>query len=172
MSRILVAFASIDGQAERVAERIAATLRRAGHDVTITRADAPGIDRAIEAHDAVVIGGGVRYGRHARSLESVVRANRAAIEARPNAFFSVSMSAVRPGATARGYVDDFIERTGWTPRHTACFGGALRYTHYNPFIRLIMRFISRSKGGDTDTSRDYEYTDWPAVERFAAQAVA
>jgi menaquinone-dependent protoporphyrinogen oxidase len=22
-------------------------------------------------------------------------------------------------------------------------------------------------GGDTDTSRDYEYTDWGAVERFA-----
>jgi hypothetical protein len=22
-------------------------------------------------------------------------------------------------------------------------------------------------GGDTDTTRDYEYTDWDAVERFA-----
>ena len=24
-------------------------------------------------------------------------------------------------------------------------------------------------GGETDTSRDYEYTDWVAVERFAGE---
>jgi menaquinone-dependent protoporphyrinogen oxidase len=32
-----------------------------------------------------------------------------------------------------------------------------------------MRRISRKEGGDTDTSRDYEYTDWAAVDRFAAE---
>ena len=171
MSRILILFASIDGQAARVAERIGASVRRAGHEATLMRAEAPGVDRAIAAHDAVVIGGGVRYGRHVRNLESIVRANRAAIDARPNAFFSVSMSASHPGATAQGYIDGFVARTGWKPRHAASFGGALRYTHYNPFIRLMMRLISRSQNGETDTSRDHEYTDWSAVERFAAQAV-
>jgi menaquinone-dependent protoporphyrinogen IX oxidase len=34
-----------------------------------------------------------------------------------------------------------------------------------------MRLISGSRAAKTDTSRDYEYTDWPAVERFAVQAV-
>ncbi|MFB6354044.1 MAG: protoporphyrinogen oxidase, partial [Halobacteriales archaeon] len=28
--------------------------------------------------------------------------------------------------------------------------------------------IAADATGDTDTSRDYEYTDWDAVERFAA----
>jgi menaquinone-dependent protoporphyrinogen oxidase len=31
-----------------------------------------------------------------------------------------------------------------------------------------MRLIVGYAGGDTDTTRDYEYTDWDAVERFAA----
>jgi menaquinone-dependent protoporphyrinogen oxidase len=30
-----------------------------------------------------------------------------------------------------------------------------------------MKRIARKEGGPTDTSRDYEYTDWEAVDRFA-----
>ena len=36
-------------------------------------------------------------------------------------------------------------------------------------MKLVMRFIVKSAGGDTDTSRDREYTDWDAVDRFAAE---
>ena len=172
MSRILIVYASVDGQARRIAEHIAASMRGTGHEVTVTRADAPGIDRAIASHDAVVVGAAIRYGHHSRGLERAVRENRAALDARPNAFFSVSLSGGGPGAKpkeAQRYVDEFVKRTGWKPRRSAIFGGALLYTHYNPFIRLLMRFIVGHAGGETDTSRDYEYTDWKAVERFAAQ---
>ncbi|MDZ7685538.1 MAG: hypothetical protein U5O39_11475 [Gammaproteobacteria bacterium] len=30
-----------------------------------------------------------------------------------------------------------------------------------------MKRIAKQAGGDTDTSRDYEYTGWEQVERFA-----
>ena len=33
----------------------------------------------------------------------------------------------------------------------------------------MMRLIVGAAGGETDTSSDYEYTDWAAVERFAVQ---
>ncbi len=33
-------------------------------------------------------------------------------------------------------------------------------------IRFVMKRIARSEGASTDTSRDYEYTDWSAVARF------
>ena len=172
MSRVLIAFASADGQTFRIAARIAAALGRAGHAVTVMRADAPGIDHAIAASDTVVVGGGIRYGHHARALERAVRDNRAALGARPNAFFSVSLSGGGPGArpaTAQGYVEQFVARTGWKPRRAATFGGALLYTRYSFLIRLLMRHIVGSAGGETDTSRDYEYTDWSAVDRFAAE---
>jgi menaquinone-dependent protoporphyrinogen oxidase len=35
-----------------------------------------------------------------------------------------------------------------------------------------MRRIAAAEGGETDTSRDYEYTDWAAVERFALEMAA
>ena len=35
-----------------------------------------------------------------------------------------------------------------------------------------MRMIVRREGGPTDASRDYEYTDWDAVDAFAADVAA
>lgn len=175
MARILVLFASFDGQTARVAERIGAVLANAGHAVSVLPADAPEARRRIEEHDAVIVGSAVRYGHHPRLLRSLVRKRAAAIAARPNAFFSVCLSAAGPGArpaVAQGYIEEFRARTGWKPGETASFGGALRYRKYNPFIRLMMRLVVGTAGGEKDTSRDYEYTDWQGVDRFAARFAA
>jgi len=32
-----------------------------------------------------------------------------------------------------------------------------------------MKRITAREGGDVDTSRDYEYTDWGALDRFTSQ---
>ena len=32
-----------------------------------------------------------------------------------------------------------------------------------------MKRIAREKGNDTDTSRDFDYTDWDGVRRFAEE---
>ena len=170
MTRLLVVHSSFDGQTERIAGRVREVAARAGLRAQLVDAEAGELDWAIAEADAVIVGGAIRYGRHARSLEAAVRANRSAIDSRPNAFYSVCLSAGGPGAkpaNALAYITEFIERTGWQPQHIASFAGALRYSAYNPFIRFLMRLIVGSAGGDTDTSRDYEYTDWPAVERFA-----
>lgn len=172
MSRVLVLFATVDGQTARIAERIAAGLRQAGHTADTLAADSPDVPAAIAAHDAVVVGGCIRRGRHLPYLEEVVRRNLAAIATRPGGFFSVCLSAGGPGArplAAAQYIDEFLRRTGWRPRTVASFAGALLYTRYSLFIRLMIRFIMGWTGGDTDTSRDYEYTDWQAVDRFAGE---
>ena len=51
----------------------------------------------------------------------------------------------------------------------AVVAGALPYTRYSPLTRWMMRRIVAKAKGDTDTSRDYEYTDWEAVRRFAGE---
>ena len=172
MPGILILVASVDGHAARIAERVGEILTRAGHDIERMPVDAPDLARSLGASDAVIVGAAIRYGRHVRAVETRIREHLAAISGRPNAFFSVSLSGGGPGArpeTARAYVETFSERTGWHPQGTAIFGGALRYTKYNLFIRLMMRLIVGIAGGDTDTTRDYEYTDWSAVERFASE---
>ena len=171
MAKILVVFASFDGQAARIARRIAHALEHDGHTVAVRRAvDAQAV-RDLPRQDAVVVGGAVRYGRHARALEAFAREHAATIAAKPNAFFSVSLSAGGPGArpvNAARQIEEFCRRAGWRPREVAAFAGALPYSRYNFFLRIVMRLIVGAAGGDTDTSRDYEYTDWDAVERFAA----
>lgn len=171
MTTVLVVHGSIDGQGRRIAERIGEAVRRAGHAADV-RSFADATIGTVAGSDAVVVGGSIRYGRYPAGLERFVREHRELIEDRANAFYSVSLSAGGPGAkpaTAWGYVDEFMKRTGWQPQRMASFAGALLYRRYNPFIRLLMRMIVGMAGGDTDTSRDYEYTDWDAVDRFAAE---
>jgi menaquinone-dependent protoporphyrinogen oxidase len=174
MTRILLLHASFDGQTARIAERIGAGCAAAGHHVTVRAVDSAGATFDIATHDAVILGGAVRYGRFGRALESLARANATLLDGLPNALFCVCLTAARPeGAKqAAQYVAAFERRTGWTPQSSAIFAGALPYRRYNPLLRLVMRLVSGSAGGDTDTSRNHEYTDWAAVDRFAAQFAA
>lgn len=170
---VLVVHSSFDGQTRKVAERVSATLLEAGHSAEVRDLDDAG--GALDRCEAVIVGGAIRYGRHSRELESFARARRDRLAEVPNAFFSVCLSAGGPGARpaeARRYVDEFRRRTGWEPGAVASFAGALRYREYNPFIRFMMRMIVGMAGGNTDTSANYEYTDWAAVERFALEFAA
>jgi menaquinone-dependent protoporphyrinogen oxidase len=47
--------------------------------------------------------------------------------------------------------------------------GALLYRKYGFLKRWIMKRIVARAGGDTDTSRDYEYTDWNDMRAFAKE---
>jgi len=172
VARILVLFHSYDGQTRRIAERIAQALAARGHRVDTRSATDPAALGAVHAMDAIVVGSAVRIGRHAPSLERAIRAASQAIAARPNAFFSVCLSIAGPRPRP-DLIDQANERlfarAQWAPQQVANFAGALPYSRYSWPLRLMMRFIVGRAGGDTDTSRDYEYTDWNAVDRFAAE---
>jgi len=82
----------------------------------------------------------------------------------------VSLSAGGPGArpaAAKRYLDKFLWKTRWHPQLSMTFAGAAQYSKYGRFKRLLMVLFVGAAGGDPDTSRDYEYTDWSAVDEFA-----
>lgn len=64
-------------------------------------------------------------------------------------------------------MDDFSDLTGWSPTETASFAGALQYLEYDFMTRLAMRLMMKRDHHPTDTSQDYEYTDWGQVDHFA-----
>jgi menaquinone-dependent protoporphyrinogen oxidase len=168
--RILLLYATIEGQTAGIAERIAHKLREKGHSVEVLPADAArtGLDPA--AYDGVMVGASIHYGRHPAYLRTLIRRHRGALAERPCAFFSVSLSAGGPRPkpkAAQRYLDKFLRQTGWQPQLTASFAGAVKYSLYGPIKRRVMIVFVRLGGGETDTTRDYEYTDWDAVERFA-----
>ena len=63
-------------------------------------------------------------------------------------------------------IDAFVRKTGWHPASTLPVAGALAYSRYNLLVRFVMKRIARSHGAPTDTSRDYEFTSWAALDRF------
>lgn len=169
MARILILYATVEGQTARIAERLAAHWR-AAHAVDVVRALAGSALPALREYDAVVVGASVHYGHHPGFLAAALKRQRDALASRPSAFFSVSLSADGPGAkraAALRYVGRFLRRIGWQPLESAAFGGALRYTQYPAWKRWLVGLFVRVAGGDTDQSRDYEYTDWRSVEQFA-----
>jgi menaquinone-dependent protoporphyrinogen oxidase len=64
-------------------------------------------------------------------------------------------------------MEGFFEATSWTPTIRKMVAGALPYTRYSWFKRLVIRRIVRNAYGTTDPTRDYEYTDWNDVRDFA-----
>jgi len=168
--RYLILYATIEGQTARIAERMTASLRNKGHVVELHSADAVPAGLEFAAFDGIIIGAAIHYGHHPSYLRTLVRRHRDALAARPSGFFSVSLSGGGPGAkpkAAKRYLDKFLRQTGWHPDQAASFGGALKFSRYGGFKRMLMIIFVGLAGGDTDTSRDYEYTDWEAVERFA-----
>lgn len=175
--RILIVYATRYGQTGKVARFVADCLTRRGGDVTLLNAnELPGHatlphNQTPRSFDGVIVGGSIAFGRHQRSIARFVTTHRDALNTMPTAFMSISGSAADPGepgrAPAHRAVDSFLRATGWTPGRIELVGGAIAYTHYNPLVRFMMKRISASEGRPTDTSRDYEFTDWEALGRFA-----
>ena len=176
MARVAVVYGSSEGQTATVAKRVADTLAEAGHEATLLHAQHLPSGFAVDAFDAVVVGASVHMGSHQAYVARFVREHVSSLDDRPSAFFSVSLTAAEgtetARETARGLLDDFLADTGWEPDVTAVFPGALKYSEYGLLTRFVMKRIARKYGGDTDASRDYEYTDWDAVERFAGDVAA
>ncbi len=175
MAAVLVVYATRDGQTRKIAERIANVLRVRRHVVELLDAARAPRDVDLSRFQAVFIGSSVHAGGYLRPVVRFVQSHRAQLERLPTLFFSVGLailSKINDGrAQTMRLVDRLVAETGWRPRRIELVAGALPYTRYNFLIRFMMRRIVKTEGGDTDTSRDYEYTDWAAVHRFAAEFV-
>jgi menaquinone-dependent protoporphyrinogen oxidase len=182
MNRILIAYATRHGQTRRIAERVASRFRSRGLDVELVLRDLAKERVSMSPGQFVgaILAGSLHLGRHEPELVRFVKANRAALDAVPTAFLSVSGSeatverADTPPKTkeeARERVKEalriFQDATGWQPREVMPVAGAILYTKYDFFTRLVLKWIAKRESGPTDTSRDYEYTDWAALDRFA-----
>ncbi len=166
--KLLVIFATRYGQSALIAERIADEAIESGAEAIVR--DLPNASQAaLEQCDSVVLVASVQFGRHARSVVRFVRRNCDLLGSIHSAFVSVSGSAARPETRdeAEMIVREFFSATGWCPDEYQLVGGAVKFTHYNPLLRFVIKRVWAGKGVAMDTKRDYDYTDWDAVKRFA-----
>jgi menaquinone-dependent protoporphyrinogen oxidase len=170
MQPILVAYATTEGHARKVAEFIAERLRIRGHRVDVIDTLSPVANVASSVYQAAFIGGSVHYDKHQGALVQYVKDNLDWLNTMPTAFFSVSLAPVHADAGGREHAqkaaDEFLQQTGLKPRLVRLVNGALLYTKYDFFKRMMMKMISRQQGRTTETATDHEYTDWADVEAF------
>jgi menaquinone-dependent protoporphyrinogen oxidase len=168
MTTILVVYHTSEGQTARIADHIAAVLRDLGDEVALHDvAGAP----APEQYDGVIVGDSIHTGHHSKALTRYLQKHVAVLDKLPAGLFQVSLTSANADdehtATAQRLVQELLDRTGFDPDLVGLFAGALVYTKYGWFKRRVMRAISRREGGDIDMTRDYDYTDWQAVEQYA-----
>ena len=177
MASILVVYGTGEGQTAKVADRIVDELATHGHDaeaVNVKEA-APDIDDV----DAVLVGASIHAGRHQKAVLKWAKANHDALAVKPTGFFQVSLSSAdaeneESATEAAGYVDAFVEATGWRPDRIGLFGGALRFSKYGFLLGAMMKRFGKGAfpEGNVESSGDVEFTDWASVEAFADEFAA
>ncbi len=166
--RALLLYSSRDGQTSAIMSNIATTLQGSMICEVMDIQLADNID--LRQYQQILIGASVRYGRFHSVLERFVRRHHAVLNEIPSAFFAVNLTARKPekcSPQTNAYVRKFLLKSPWQPMLCGVFAGALRYPRYRWIDRVMIQLIMRMTGGETDTSKEVEYTDWQQVTRFA-----
>ena len=170
MPRVLILYGTSEGHTRAIARAIAEPLSRGGMVADVIRAGT--LEPVLHDYDAIIVAASVHAGRYQKAVKQWVRSHAPEFGARPTAFVSVSLGVLqlpdpKVMADLDAIVKRFVDDTNWRPAVVKHVAGALLYTRYNIFTRWIMKRIAAKAGGETDTSHDYDYTDWADVRAFA-----
>lgn len=165
--KILVLYATSEGQTLKIAEYLAECLRQRGHAVVLADVTSGAKSLDLSAFDAAILASRVHAGRHHRAIVSFVRRYLRLLAAMDTAFVSVSMSAAHrrdeDGARLAQYRTEFVRATGWDPGEYHDVAGARLYTRHNRLTRWVLAIIDHNQ---FDPNKDHEFTDWLDLRSF------
>jgi menaquinone-dependent protoporphyrinogen oxidase len=162
--KFLVIYESRFGATEKIAQKIGSWLHQADHDAVVHH-----VTEVLEIHDydVVIACSPVYAGKMPEEFSKWIIKHSVFLSSRQSAFLMVSLT--KAGVNAEGAVEldkivaDFLAATEWKPTKVLQVAGALWYKKYNFLMRWVMKRIASKAGGDTDTSKNYEYTDWDTL---------
>lgn len=173
MTRVLIVYSSRDGQTAKICLTLQAIIESAGLEVTLISIEKIA---TIDANlfDKIIVGASIRYGKHSPAIVTFIQNNKAILDSKPNAFFSVNVVARKPEKSkpeTNPYLQKFLKRITWQPKHLAVFAGKIDYPSYHFFDRFMIRLIMWMTHGPTDTKAVIEFTDWLQVKAFAQHMI-
>ncbi|MEJ2128894.1 MAG: menaquinone-dependent protoporphyrinogen IX dehydrogenase [Woeseiaceae bacterium] len=169
MANILIIYSTTDGHTRSICERLQNRVAEQHTVELVAMAEQPGID--LDSFDKIVIGASIRYGKHQPEVFDFIKRNRAALESKPSAFFSVNVVARKPEKNTpetNPYLQKFLKKIDWAPQNLAVFAGKIDYPRYDFMDRTMIRFIMWMTRGPTDPTLTIEFTDWDKVDEFAS----
>lgn len=174
--RTLFVYGTTEGHTRELCNFAARCLRETGATATVEQAGADASHPVPGEYDAVFLAASLHVGPYQAPLVDYARAQHAALNAAPSAFISVSLAAA--GLNPHDWegleqcLARFQHETLWTPRAVHQAAGAIRYSQYDFFKRLVIKHIAHQRGQETVTSRDYDLTDYEALKRFVLEFAA
>lgn len=167
--KILIAYATTEGQTRKICRFCADTLNEHGHSVELLHVgdDDEGLD--LGRFDAAILAASLHLGAYQIEIENFAESHSAPLARIPTMFLSVSLAVVSAEADDLVELEEiaqrFFENTGWHPARVEHIAGAFRFTQYDFFRSLAMRWIAAKQGEVVDPKKDREYTDWQALQR-------
>lgn len=169
MAKALLLYSTREGQTKKILHFIEKRLS----DYECDSIDLHSVDSVdLNQYDKVLIGASIRYGHLNKKLYKFIECNLNALIESKAAFFCVNLTARKEDQgkdTPEGsaYIKTFLKKSPWQPELIGVFAGALYYPRYNWFDRTMIKFIMNMTGGETDTTKEIEYTNWEKVTLFA-----
>jgi len=173
--KILIAYATTEGQTRKIAQAVADQLVELGHEVELLDTARKRRDVHTDDFDAFIVAASVHQDAHQNEIEVFVTACLQVLTAKPGMFMSVSLAAAfeEKAADATAYISNFIDRTGWTPDHSLAVAGAVRSEEYDYFQQQILEHIILKDRDELRPDKPQEFTDWTglakAVKEFLEQ---
>lgn len=172
MMKALLIYSTHDGQTKKIMDAIAGKLApHMSYEIvdfkTVTHIN-------FSNYDAICMGAPIRYGFFNFKFKDFVNLNSIVLNQKKTAFFSVTLIArklEKRTPETNSYTRKFLSSIRWKPTICETFAGALHYPEYNWLDRTMIKLIMKISGGETDTTKDIEYTDWEQVDAFAERFI-
>ena len=177
MSRVLIAYATSEGQTSRIVTSLAEELRQCGDDVHLIELAGGGQSIDTSPVDTVIVAASVHAGKHQDNAIEFVKSHLGDLSNKRTAFLSISLSAAANEEAGRSRAIEqlhaFLRDTGWSPDYSETIAGAFHFTRFSRLWQWIIRASERLFSGELrrqgwpSMTVDKEYTDWAAVRTFA-----
>lgn len=167
--KTVIFYFTTDGQTKKIADKLSEQIN---HEVELISIKDQAVNFAEKMANAnqIVVGASVRYGHFNPQVYQFIAQYAEQLNSKPSAFYGVNLTARkanRKTAETNTYVRKFLAKIQWKPTLVEVIAGALFYPRYSWFDRIMIQFIMRLTKGETDATKEYEYTDWQQVSQFA-----
>jgi menaquinone-dependent protoporphyrinogen oxidase len=173
MHRLLVAFASREGQTDHIAHHIARQIENKKLLTRLVDVRAGETEAGADDCDAAIVAGSVHRGRYDPALASFVVRHASVLRRVPSAFLSISLAAASAEPDERSAIDEiaqrFLAEVGWVPDTVLHVAGAVHDRSINVLERFVLHTILRQHGVEPRPTGETELTDWAAVDAFVSE---
>ncbi len=169
MSKILITYATTDGQTKKICSKIKANLESAN---SVTLVEIKDNDYDLNDFDKIIIGASIRYGKHSKEVFSFFDYNKSILKTKKNVFFSVNVVARKEEKNTpetNPYMLKALEQIQTKPQLLSVFAGKIDYPKYKFIDKHMIRFIMWMTKGPTDLQSTNEFTNWNKVDEFSKQ---